>query len=70
MTPHELTLLGQAHQIIVGWDRPLHTFFTQVLDTATDKDSDNRTILWIGGEFGAVSDSTGVVETDVSCFGL
>ena len=53
MSRHELVPLDRAHQVVVGWDRPLHTFFAQVLDVAADEDGDTRTVLWVGGEFGA-----------------
>ena len=41
---------------------PLHTFFAQILDATADEDGDNRTILWIRGEFGAVPDLATVVK--------
>jgi hypothetical protein len=37
------------HQISVGWDAPLTTFFTQVFDSSSDDDEDEP-ILWLGLE--------------------
>jgi hypothetical protein len=37
------------HQISVGWDAPLTTFFAQVLDSSSD-DHEDEPILWLGLE--------------------
>ncbi len=62
MSRHELVPLNPAHEVAVGWDRPLHTFFAQVLDVEADEDSDDRMILWIGADFGAVPDPATAVD--------
>lgn len=52
MSRHHLVALDPAHEVVVGSDRPLRTFFAQVTDVTADEDSDARTVLWIGGDRG------------------
>lgn len=49
MSRHHLVAVDPAHEVVVGWDRPLRTFFAQVTNVIADEDSDARTVLWIGG---------------------
>src|ERR1700733_5402205 len=47
--------------VVVGWDNPLQTYFAQVAhnDVPDDNDDDDEgdpVILWIGTNFGEVSD--------------
>lgn len=56
MSRHHLVALNPAHEVVVGWDRPLRTFFAQVTNVAADEASDERTVLWIGCATEAVSD--------------
>ncbi len=57
MSRYDFAGIDPDTRVTVGWDRPLHTFFVQVIQTTppasatSDDDSDNedeRTILWIG----------------------
>ena len=48
MSRHVLRPVNPAHSVTVGWDRPLRTFFAQVIDETADEDSDGWTVLWIG----------------------
>ena len=61
MSRHDLTPFDPAHEVVVGWDRPLDTFFAQVIDTTTDEDSDAREVLWIGTDFCEVPDPAAVI---------
>ncbi len=60
MSRHGLTPFNPAHEVTVGWDSPLQTFFVQVLDTAADE-GDDYEVLWIGTSFGEVLDATAIV---------
>lgn len=49
MSRHEIPAHGVAHKVIVGWDRPLLTYFVQVIDRQAEReDSDKRIVLWKG----------------------
>lgn len=56
MSRHHLIALDPAHEVVVGWDRPLRTFFAQVTNVAADEESNEWTVLWIGCAMEAVSD--------------
>lgn len=51
MSRHVLIPLNPTHSVAVGWDRPLRTFFAQVIDEAADEEGDERTVLWIGSTY-------------------
>jgi hypothetical protein len=38
--------VNPAHEVWVGWDPPLRTFFGQVYDP--DRDEDENPVLWVG----------------------
>jgi hypothetical protein len=61
MSRHELDPLNAAHEVVIGWDPPLRTYFAQVFDTAADEESDGREVLWIGTGFREVPDPTAVI---------
>ena len=61
MSRHELDALNPAHEVVVGWDPGLATFFAQVLDTAADEESDAYEVLWIGTGFREVLNPATVV---------
>ena len=48
MSRHDLTPFDPAHEVTVGWDPPLQTYFAQVLDTAVGEESLAYEVLWIG----------------------
>lgn len=56
MSRHDLQPFDPTHDVVVGWDPPLHTFFAQVLDTKTDEADDNYEVVWIGTSYGEVLD--------------
>jgi hypothetical protein len=57
MSRHILPAKDANFTVVIGWDNPLHTFFTQVVrGNMFDDDESDPVILWIGGDFGEVSD--------------
>ena len=51
MTRYYIQARQQRHEIVIGWDKPLHTYFAQVWDE--DQLSDDP-VLWVGVAFGQV----------------
>ncbi len=41
-----------ATEAVVGWDRPLQTFFVQVLRKGSDAEEETEELLWEGAELG------------------
>ncbi len=41
-------------EIAIGWDRPLNTYFVQVLDPTHDEEEPGFEILWRGTSFGEI----------------
>lgn len=63
MSRHMIQATSPAHQhleICVGWDRPLGTFFAQVLDT-TDEFEDEE-LLWTGTSLGQHLTLDGIID--------
>jgi hypothetical protein len=57
MSRHELTHRDDADDhldIAIGWDRPLNTYFVQVLDPTRDEEKPGFEILWRGTSFGEI----------------
>ena len=57
MSRHELTSRDNANrhlEITIGWDRPLNTYFVQVLDPTRDEEEPGFEILWRGTSFGEI----------------
>ena len=61
MSRHALDPFEARHDVVVGWDSPLNTFFAQVLDTEAGDDLDYE-VLWIGTSFDEVPDPAGVIS--------
>jgi hypothetical protein len=47
------------HEIVVGWDNPLETFFVQVWDESADEDDP---VLWAGARPGEVASVEALAE--------
>ena len=51
MSRHELKPL-EGHRaitrVVIGWDRPLRTFFAQIFERSDDPDEDDVATLWEG----------------------
>lgn len=57
MSRHELTARDDANRhldIVIGWDRPLNTYFVQVLDPTRDEEEPGFEVLWQGTSLGAI----------------
>ena len=61
MSRHELDSLNPVHEVAVGWDPPMRTYFAQVLDTAGNEEDGTYEVLWIGTRFQEVLNPASVV---------
>ena len=61
MSRHTLTALKPTHDVVVGWDRPMSTFFLQVIDMEASGE-DDRVIFWLGGSFDEVKSAATLVD--------
>lgn len=50
MSRHDVPSLRAGYCIVVGWDRPMRTYFAQVRRDDAEDDSEPNTV-WLGGEF-------------------
>ncbi len=42
------------HEVVVGWDAPMNTFFGMVKNTSITDEEQDDIICWIGGDYDAV----------------
>jgi hypothetical protein len=60
MSRYQIAPRTNQHEVLIGWDNPLNTYFAQVADgKIEDFDEDHDPLLWIGcsyGEIPSVSD--------------
>ena len=61
MSRHELDPINPAHEVVLGWDPPMCTYFAQVLDSTAGEESDAYEVLWIGIRFQEVLNPASVV---------
>jgi len=61
MSRHELDPLNPVHDVTVGWDPPMETYFAQVFDTTDDEENDSYEVLWIGTRFQEVLNPAAVI---------
>jgi hypothetical protein len=72
MSRYDLTALPRypKHTVRIGWDKPLQTYFVQVLDpdaeecnddTPAQPEGDNPSI-WLGCDFGEITDAAAAIE--------
>ena len=54
MSRYTLNPVLPQHEIIVGWDAPLNTFFGIIKDTSITDEEQNNIICWIGGDYDVV----------------
>jgi hypothetical protein len=47
MSRHQIPAKSQNHQVTVGWDNPMSTYFAIVTDETADED--DNVLLWLGG---------------------
>ena len=48
MTTYHIKAKDPKHDILVGWDPPMNSFFLHVIDTSKSEDNPKRDVLWIG----------------------
>ncbi len=49
MSRYTIPSFDPVFQIVIGWDRPMRTYFAQVLDTAKQPGDDGFARVWAGG---------------------
>lgn len=54
MSRHTLTPRDATHEVVVGWDGPMQTFFAQVFRTVAGEEDDDTPLLWLGCAQGEV----------------
>lgn len=56
MSRYTIPSHNPLHLIEVGWDKPMTTYFGQVMVPApADSDEDDKTLLWVGGIVGEIT---------------
>lgn len=60
MSRHDIPARDSKYTVVVGWDRPMRTFFAHVKDPSLDEDEEM--VLWIGGLFDEVKTVEGLAE--------
>ena len=61
MSRHELDPINPTHEVALGWDPPMRTYFAQVLDSTASEESDAYEVLWIGTRFQEVLNPATVI---------
>lgn len=61
MSRHDLTPFDPAHEVVVGYDPPLQSYFAQVLDTTANEESNAFEVLWIGTSLHEVLNPAAVI---------
>ena len=47
MSRYTIPVLDEKHEVVVGWDAPLNTFFVQVYDHSIENE-DEQLVIWEG----------------------
>jgi hypothetical protein len=53
MSRHMISSSSPRFEIIVGWDRPLNSYFAQVRDLKA-VDEDDALVVWVGASFSEI----------------
>jgi len=61
MSRHTIPGLNPKHEVAVGWDAPMGTFFGLVSDPSLPVDHDD-TVLWVGKGFNSIGTVDGLVD--------
>ena len=48
MSRHIIPAYSDRFEVIVGWDRPLNSFFAQVLDRQMTDTAEDPVVVWVG----------------------
>ena len=51
MSRYTIPAFDPNFQIVIGWDRPMRTFFAQVLDATKQPGDEGFARVWAGGTF-------------------
>lgn len=62
MSRHTLKALLATHTVVVGWDRPMGTFFGHVQDLTINEEDRDPIIVWLGGDFGEITSAATLIE--------
>ena len=62
MSRYQLDAFSPSHEVIVGWDPAMFSFFAMVLDNTASEASDAHVVLQIGQHFNAVDEMTTVIK--------
>jgi len=60
-----ITLISKdpRHQVVVGWDRTMGSFFAEVADLLFDEEDPRHDVLWIGTDaFGSMPEPGPVID--------
>jgi hypothetical protein len=60
MSRHDIPARDSKYTVVVGWDRPMRTYFAHVKDTTLDEDEEM--VLWVGGLFDEVKTVEALAE--------
>lgn len=62
MSRHTFAGKNGASEVAIGWDRPLATFFVQVLAPHPVLEGEDATILWKGTDFGELPTAASAIR--------
>ena len=62
MSRHVLPGKGVASSVVIGWDRPLGTFFVQVLQPHPRIDGEEWAFIWVGSAPGDLPSAAAAIE--------
>ena len=54
MSRHTIECFSSRFQLVAGWDRPLNSFFAQVVDLELSDEDDDRIVVWVGASFAEI----------------
>lgn len=62
MSNHSLTPKDDHHEIMVGWDPQLETYFLHIIDTRFAEDDWKRDEVWVGAAYREVEHVSAIVK--------
>lgn len=62
MSRHDFAGKAGATTVSLGWDRPLETFFVQVLAPDPDNEGEESAIIWVGTEPGELPSAAAAIS--------
>ena len=55
MSRHTIECFSARFQLVVGWDRPLGSFFAQVEDLQLSDEDEDRILVWVGASYAEIA---------------